>query len=140
MGSWKARRLTSGCHHANLRALIIQITGDKPLGAEAVRAPMIAVVKTGGKQYVVREGQELVAEWIEESPVGSTIELTTFLVADEEGKNVKVGNPVAGKVTAKVMEHGRGEKVLVVKYKPKSRYRRHVGHRQPFTKLKIEKI
>ncbi|TAK03609.1 50S ribosomal protein L21 [Patescibacteria group bacterium] len=101
---------------------------------------MIAVVKTGGKQYVVREGEELVAEWLEENPVGSTLELTTLLVSDEDGKNAKVGKPMAGKVTATVLEHGRGEKVLVVKYKPKSRYRRHVGHRQPFTKLKIEKI
>ena len=101
---------------------------------------MIAVVKTGGKQFVVREGQELVAEWLEENPVGSKVELMTLLVADEEGKDVKVGAPTVGKVSATVLEHGRGEKVLVVKYKPKSRYRRHVGHRQPFTKLKIEKI
>lgn len=101
---------------------------------------MIAVVKTGGKQYVVREGQELSVEWLEESPVGSTVELETLLVSDEEGKAAKVGKPHAGKVTASVLEHGRDEKVLVTKYKPKSRYRRNVGHRQPFTKLKIEKI
>ncbi len=103
---------------------------------------MIAVIATGGKQYIVREGQELQVEWLEESAVGSKLELVPLLVADEEGKAVKVGTPtVAGaKVTCSVMEHGRDEKVLVVKYKPKSRYRRHVGHRQPFTMLKIEKI
>jgi large subunit ribosomal protein L21 len=101
---------------------------------------MFAIVKTGGKQYVVREGEELVAEWLEENPVGSKVQLVTLLVADEEGKDVKVGKPTIGSVTATVLEHGKGEKVLVVKYKPKSRYRRHVGHRQPFTKLKIEKI
>jgi len=101
---------------------------------------MFAIVKTGGKQFVVREGEELIAEWLEENPVGSTVELMTLLVSDDEGKDVKVGKPTVGKVSATVVEHGRGEKVLVVKYKPKSRYRRHVGHRQPFTKLKIEKI
>ena len=100
----------------------------------------IAVVKSGGKQYVVREGQELVTEWLEHNEVGSTIELPTLLISEEDGKNAKVGKPTIGKVTAKVMEHGKGEKVLVVKYKPKSRYRRNVGHRQPFTKLLIEKI
>lgn len=99
-----------------------------------------AIIKLGGKQYVVREGEVLLTEWLEESPVDSTVELTTLLVADDEGKDVKLGKPTVGKVSAKVLEHGKGEKVLVVKYKPKSRYRRHVGHRQPFTKIQIEKI
>ena len=101
---------------------------------------MIAVVKTGGKQYVVREGQELMAEWLEDNAVGSTVQLMTLLIADEEGKSVKVGMPTAGSVSAKVIEHGKADKVLIVKFKPKSRYRRHVGHRQPYTKLLIEKI
>ncbi|KKT71736.1 MAG: 50S ribosomal protein L21 [Candidatus Uhrbacteria bacterium GW2011_GWE2_45_35] len=102
---------------------------------------MIAVIKTGGKEYIVREGQELKVEKLELDP-GAKLELEAMLVADEEGKDVKVGKPfVAGaKVEAVIVEHGKAEKVAVVKYKPKVRYRRNVGHRQPFTKIKIEKI
>ena len=102
---------------------------------------MFAVIKAGGKQYIVKEGQEMNIELLEQEP-GSALEFTPLLVADEEGKEVKVGTPeVAGaKVTAKVLEHGRAKKVSVIKYKPKVRYRRNVGHRQPFTKIKIEKI
>ncbi len=102
---------------------------------------MFAVIKTGGKQYIVREGQELRVELLE-TEAGKPLAFDALLVSDSEGKAVKVGAPfVAGAVvSATVVEHGRADKVLVVKYKPKVRYRRHVGHRQPFTKLKIEKI
>ena len=102
---------------------------------------MIAIIQTGGKQYVVREGDALRVELLPEE-AGKSITFEALLVADEDGKSVKVGKPhVAGaKVSAKVVEHGRADKVLVVKYKPKVRYRRHVGHRQPFTKIQIEKI
>lgn len=102
---------------------------------------MMAVITTGGKQYLVKEGQELTVEKLTNKPE-STLEFDALLVTDEEGKDVKVGEPtVSGaKVSAKVMEHGRAKKVSVIKYKPKSRYRRNVGHRQPFTKIKIEKI
>lgn len=102
---------------------------------------MFAIVRTGGKQYLVREGQTL---RIEKVPVkeGEPLDLDVLLVADEEGKEVKVGAPtVAGaKVLARVAGHGLGEKVMVVKYKPKVRYKRTVGHRQPFTAVKVEKI
>lgn len=102
---------------------------------------MFAVIKTGGKQYIVREGQELKVELLE-TEAGKPIAFDAMLIADDEATSVKVGAPtVAGAVvSATVMEHGRADKVLVVKYKPKVRYRRHVGHRQPFTKIKIEKI
>lgn len=108
---------------------------------EAASVNMFAVIKTGGKQYIVREGQELKVELID-IEVGKSISFDALLVSDDEGKSVKIGAPtVAGAVvSASVVEHGRADKVLVVKYKPKVRYRRHVGHRQPFTKLKIEKI
>ncbi len=68
--------------------------------------------------------------------------MDVLLVADDAGKDVKVGAPtVAGaKVAAKVVTHGRADKVRVVKYKPKVRYKRTVGHRQPFTEVKIERI
>ncbi len=103
---------------------------------------MIAVIKTGGKQYIVREGQELSVEKLEVEE-GKLIEFDAMLVAsDEEGKDAKIGTPnISGtKVKATVLEHGRKKKVSVVKYKAKSRYRRNVGHRQPYTKIKIEKI
>ncbi len=102
---------------------------------------MYAVIKTGGKQYKVEEGQTLEIEKLATEP-GESIELDVLLVADEEAGTAKVGMPtVSGaSVSAKVVEHGRGEKVRVIKYKPKSRYRRVAGHRQPFTKVLIEKI
>lgn len=102
---------------------------------------MFAIIKAGGKQYEVREGQELHIELLP-TEAGKSLDLEVLLVADDEGTNVKVGKPlVAGaKVSATVVEHGKADKISVIKYKPKSRYRRNVGHRQPFTKIKIEKI
>ena len=103
---------------------------------------MIAVIQTGGKQYIVREGDELDVELLETLAAGSTLELDPLLVGNEDGTNVKVGAPtvVGAKVTTTVVAHDRHEKVSVVKFKSKSRYRRNVGHRQPFTTLKVEKI
>lgn len=102
---------------------------------------MYAVVKTGGKQYKVKEGQTLRVEKLEAQP-GASVDLEVLLVSDEDGKDVKVGTPTVfgAKVSAKVIEQGRAAKVLVVKYKPKSRYKRVNGHRQPFTAIQIEKI
>lgn len=102
---------------------------------------MYAVIKTGGKQYRVEEGESLKVEKID-LELGKTVELEVLMVADEEGKDVKVGTPTlkGAKVTAKVLEQGRAKKVEVVKYKPKSRYTRRNGHRQPFTKIEITKI
>ena len=102
---------------------------------------MIAIIKTGGKQYLVSEGQELSVEKLEVEE-GKSLELETLLITDEEGANAKVGTPrVDGaKIQATVLEHGKLKKVSVVKYKAKSRYRRNVGHRQPYTKIKIGKI
>jgi large subunit ribosomal protein L21 len=102
---------------------------------------MYAVIATGGKQYVVKEGQTLDVEKLEKE-AGSSIDLEVLMVSDADGKDVKVGTPnVSGaKVTAKVMEHGRAAKIRIVKYKPKSRYTRVNGHRQPFTKIQIQKI
>jgi large subunit ribosomal protein L21 len=101
----------------------------------------LAVIEAGGKQYIVREGQELKIEKISDD-VGAKLNFDVLLVSDEEGTTTKVGTPtVSGaKVMAAVLEQGRGKKIPIIKYKPKSRYRRNVGHRQPFTKIKIEKI
>lgn len=103
---------------------------------------MIAVIQTGGKQYIVREGESLEVEWLETAAPGSTLELAPLLVGNEDGSAVKVGKPTVdgAKVVMTVVEHGRRDKVSVIKFKSKSRYRRNVGHHQPTTTLKIEKI
>lgn len=100
---------------------------------------MFAVIKTGGKQYVVEEGKVLTIEKLDKKD-GDSLSFDALLVSDD--KDVRVGTPtVSGaKVEATVLESGRAKKVSVIKYKPKSRYRRNVGHRQPYTKIKIEKI
>ncbi len=102
---------------------------------------MFAIIKTGGKQYAVEEGRWFQTEKIE-GEEGSKVEFDALLVSDDEGKETKIGAPlVAGaKVTGKILEQGRAKKISVIKYKSKSRYRRNVGHRQPFTKVMIEKI
>ncbi|MFA4845880.1 MAG: 50S ribosomal protein L21 [Patescibacteria group bacterium] len=102
---------------------------------------LLAVIHTGGKQYIVREGQEIKIEKLEVDS-GASVTFDALLICDEDGSNTKVGTPSVGgaKVSATVQEHGRSKKVSVIKYKPKVRYRRNVGHRQPFTKIKINKI
>ena len=102
---------------------------------------MYAVITTGGKQYLVREGQSLKVEKLD-LDAGATLTFDALLVSDDAGEAVKVGTPtVAGAaVTAKVVEQGRGDKISVIKYKRKVRYRRNVGHRQPFTTIQIESI
>jgi large subunit ribosomal protein L21 len=73
---------------------------------------------------------------------GATVSFDALLISDEEGTQTQVGTPtVSGaKISASVIDNGRADKVSVIKYKPKSRYRRNVGHRQPFTQIRIEKI
>ena len=102
---------------------------------------MLAVIATGGKQYIVKEGMELKVEKLD-LEAGKTIDFSAMLIADEEGNDVKVGTPeVSGaKVTATVIEQGRGKKILIIKFKRKVRYRRKNGHRQPFTLLQINTI
>ncbi len=102
---------------------------------------MYAVIVTGGKQYLVTEGQTLKVEKLE-NDVDAALSFDCLLVSDESGDNVKVGKPIVdgAKVSAKVIAQGRADKISVVKYKRKVRYRRNVGHRQPFTEILIEKI
>lgn len=100
---------------------------------------MYAIIKTGGKQYVVEEGKVIS---IEKLDVEEGAEVTFDEVLLVSGDDVKIGQPnVAGaKVTGKVLEQGKEPKIRIFKYKAKSNYRRRQGHRQPFTKVKIEKI
>ncbi|MCK9223211.1 MAG: 50S ribosomal protein L21 [Limnochordia bacterium] len=99
-----------------------------------------AVVQTGGKQYRVSEGQELFVEKLG-AEEGTTVELEDVLLVVEDGK-VNTGNPFVdgAKVVATVVKNGKSPKVVVFKYKPKKNYRRKYGHRQPYTKLRIEQI
>ncbi len=101
---------------------------------------MYAVVETGGKQYRVTVGQTIEVEKLPFA-VGEKVELDrVLLVAD--GDEVKVGQPTVkgAKILATVVEHGKGKKIIIFKYKPKERYRRKKGHRQAYTRLRIEKI
>lgn len=101
---------------------------------------MYAVIKTGGKQYRVAEGDVLNVEKLN-AEAGSEVVFDEVLTV-VNGADVKIGQPVVegAKVTAKVVEQGKGEKILVFKYKAKSNYRKRQGHRQPFTKVEISKI
>lgn len=101
---------------------------------------MYAIIETGGKQYRVTEGDVLSIEKIEVAE-GQTVDFDRVLTVVKDGE-VLIGKPLIAdaKVTAEVVSHGKGKKILVFKYKAKSNYRRRQGHRQPFTKIRIEKI
>ena len=101
---------------------------------------MYAVIATGGKQYKVTEGDFLRVEKLGVE-AGNTVNFDVLLVSKEDG-SVVVGNPTVSNasVTATVVEEGRAKKIIVYKYKRKSGYHRKQGHRQSFTKVKIEKI
>lgn len=101
---------------------------------------MYAIIATGGKQYRVQEGDVIYVEKLN-AEVEASVELNDVLaIGKEEG--LVVGKPVVegAKVVAKVLEQGKGKKVIVFKYKPKKDFRKKNGHRQMYTKLQIEKI
>lgn len=101
---------------------------------------MFAVIKTGGKQYIVHEGDTLSVEKLDVE-VGQPVSFEVLLIAEDDGSKLDVGTPTLSKqATGEVVAHGRAAKVDVVKYKAKSKYRRRVGHRQNFTKVKITKV
>ena len=101
---------------------------------------MYAVIQTGGKQYRVAEGETLRVEKLPASP-GDKLSFSPLLFADDGG-NVQVGKPeISGvKVEAEVVNQGKGDKIVIYKYKRRKSYRRKTGHRQPFTALKIVSI
>jgi len=98
-----------------------------------------AIIQTGGKQYKVEVGDQILVEKLE-SDVNAEVDFETLLVADDSG--VKVGKPILGGVAVrgKVLEHGKGKKVVVFKYKPKKDSRKKRGHRQPYTRVEILSI
>ena len=100
----------------------------------------IAIIKTGGKQYKVKEGQVLSVEKLDLA-AGETVKLETLLIADEDGGNLQIGQPSLGEVVeAKAGVTAQGDKVHVIKFKNKTRYKRNVGHRQIHTEIAIAKI
>ena len=98
-----------------------------------------AIIKTGGKQYKIAEGDTLSVEKLEHK--SDKVTFDQVLLTDND-KETKVGKPLVSgaKVEAKVLEDGKGKKKMVFRYKNKTRRRKKKGHRQPFTKVQITKI
>lgn len=102
--------------------------------------PMFAVIKTGGKQYLVAKGQKLKIEKLN-AEAGKPVEFNEVLfIADD--KKAEVGTPLiqGASVTGKITEQGRARKQIVFRYHAKIRYRKKKGHRQPFTEVEITDI
>ena len=101
---------------------------------------MYAVIKTGGKQYRVSEGERLKIEKLE-SAEGAEIEFDQVLMVGD-GDQVKIGTPIVagGKVTATIEEHGRGDKIRIFKMRRRKTYRLQMGHRQWYTQVRITGI
>jgi large subunit ribosomal protein L21 len=110
------------------------------LGSKSPENVMYAIIKSGGKQYRVQEGQTLKLEKLE-VPTGDTLEFDqVLLVAD--GDDISVGAPLVGgaKVAAEVVSHGRGDKVQIIKFRRRKHHMKRQGHRQWFTEVKITGI
>lgn len=101
---------------------------------------MYAVVKTGGKQYLVKDQMEITVDLMD-SEKGKKVELETLLKFDDEGKALELGAPfLKDKVVAEVVDNVLGEKIRIARFKAKSRERKVRGFRSKLTKLKIVKV
>ncbi|OGY90386.1 MAG: 50S ribosomal protein L21 [Candidatus Komeilibacteria bacterium RIFCSPLOWO2_01_FULL_52_15] len=104
---------------------------------------MFAIIATGGKQYRIKENTTLRVEKLPEAArKGDGVVFTDVLLVSDGGASVKIGKPIVpnARVDAKILRDGKADKIRVVKYKPKIRYKRVIGHRQQFTEVRIEKI
>lgn len=101
---------------------------------------MLAVILTGGKQYLVSPGQKIKIEKLENKE-GDDVIFDKVLLAEKSNK-LEIGNPYikGAKVTGKVISQGKGKKVIVFKYRAKTRYHKKAGHRQAFTEVEIKTI
>lgn len=101
---------------------------------------MYAVIETGGKQYKVGEGDIIDVEKLDAGE-GEEIKFDRVLLLNNDGE-IKVGTPILEGVivSGKVLAQAKGKKIIVFKYKPKKNYRKKKGHRQPFTRVRIEGI
>ena len=99
---------------------------------------MYAIIATGGKQYRVSEGDTIYIEKLE-NEVGDVVSFPVLMLS---GETIEVGSPfiTGASVTGKIVRHGKGEKIRILKYKSKKNYRRKAGHRQPFTQVEITGI
>ncbi|MFQ6117293.1 MAG: 50S ribosomal protein L21 [Candidatus Bipolaricaulia bacterium] len=102
---------------------------------------MYAIIETGGKQYRVEEGEELLIERLPAVQPGERVEFDKVLLISDDG-SVKVGTPYLEKtkVVGQIEEELKGKKITVFTYKPKKRYRRKLGHRQRYMRALIEEI
>lgn len=103
---------------------------------------MIAVIKTGGKQYKIKDNEILKVEKLENNVGEEILFKEVLLISDEDEKDIKIGAPIVegAEVKVKVLEQGREKKIPIIKFKSKVHYKRNVGHRQPFTKIQIISI
>ena len=101
---------------------------------------MYAIIRTGGRQFRAEPGKTLRLPSLDVEP-GQTVQFEDVLLG-ADGDNIKVGTPVLGgaSVTAEVVRHGRGEKIVIFKHKRRKNYRRKQGHRQGFTEVKVNEI
>jgi len=101
---------------------------------------MLAVIKTGGKQYIIIPGQKIKIEKIDKKEGEEKVFEDVLLL--EKNKKLEIGTPLVkeAKVVGRVLKQGKGKKVIIFKYKPKKRYKVKKGHRQPFTEIEILKI
>jgi large subunit ribosomal protein L21 len=104
------------------------------------RTKMHAVIATGGRQYLVKEGDIIKVEKIE-AKEGEKVKLDQVLMLEKDGE-YQFGQPLVENtfVEGKVLKQGRAKKVVVLKFKPKKKYQKKIGHRQSFTEIKIEQI
>jgi len=102
---------------------------------------MLAVIKTGGKQYIVKPGDKIEIERIKDKKEGDDIAFDEVLLV-EKGNKVEIGTPLikAVKVTGKIVKEFKDKKKIIFKYKSKTRYKVKTGHRQNLMKVEIEKI
>jgi len=102
---------------------------------------MLAVIKTGGKQYIVTPGQKLKIEKLE-GEAGTAVNFDEVLLVEKDDKKVEIGQPTVkgAKVAAKIVEQTKGPKVIAYKYKAKKRYHLKKGHRQQLTEVEITGI
>ena len=100
-----------------------------------------AIIRSGGKQFRVAEGETVRVPSID-AEAGETVELEALVIGGGDGGETRVGTPAVdgARVTGTVVEHGRGDKIIVFKKKRRKQYKRTRGHRQDFTAVKIDSI
>ena len=121
-----------------MRCLVAENASRVPASKVMEVLQVYAIITTGGKQYRVSEGDIIYIEKLD-NQVDDSVSFPVLMLG---GEVVKAGNPLVegAEVTGKVLQHGRGQKIIVYKYKSKKNYRRKQGHRQPFTKVEITGI